>query len=243
MKMTRILLMSLALLLALAVCIGCKPADDIQNIPTPKPADSGIVVRNEVTVNEHVIEVQGYGQVMAVPDYATITLGVQGSADTAEQASALCTENRLSVYEALLLIGVHEGDIVAAGIAITANTRESDGAVIGYVAADTLTIIALDIATANSVMSVAIDAGASDIHGITYSLTDATPSYQAALENAMSDAFTKATVLADAAGVTLGAVIGVSETPHDDSTLVGIGFETSPIAVSASVTVRYLIRG
>lgn len=243
MKLTRIIFTTLALLLAVAACVGCKAADDIQNIPTPKPNNTGIVVRNEVNINEHVIEVQGYGQVMATPDYATITLGVQGAAETAEQASALCTENRLSVYEALLLSGVLEDDIIAAGISITANTRESDGSVTGYVATDTLTIIALDVATANSVMSVAIDAGASDIHGITYSLTDATPSYQAALEDAMRDALTKATVLSEAAGVTLGMVIGVVESPHDGATLVGVDSESSPIAVSASVTVRYLIRG
>lgn len=242
MKKTRFLLMALALLTASAG-IGCKAADDIQNIPTPKPSDNGVVVRNEVNVIEHVIEVQGYAQVMAPPDYATITLGVQGSSDTAEQASLLCTENRLSVYEALLLTGVREGDIVAAGISITANTRESDGSVVGYVATDTLTIIAPDIATANSVMSVAIDAGASNIHGITYSLTDATPSYQAALENAMSDALTKATVLAEAAGVTLGAVVGVEESPHDGSSLIGVDSESSSIAIAAGVTVRYLIRG
>ena len=235
----------LPVLLSGALCIlcafGCKAEDDIQPIPTPAPQAPDVVVNQELLPPEHSIFVTGYGKVIATPDYATITLGVQGSAETAEQASALCVEHLNSVNAALLAFGVRIRDITAAGISITANLRESDGAVLGYTATDTITIIAHDVATANGVMSGAIDAGASAIYGITYSLTDAKPVYQQAREAAMDDALQKAQVLAEAGGATLGAVIGVEETPSDSSKLVGVDSETSSIVITAQVSVQYLI--
>lgn len=231
----------IALVCILLVCAGCKAEDDIKPIITPRPNAPEVVVNHELVPPEHIIEVNGYGEVIATPDYATIMLGVQGTGETAEQASALCGENLQSAIDSIVALGVRTEDITTAGISITANTRESDGAVLGYVAADTITIIARDVAGANSLMSTVIDAGASDIHGITYSLTDAGPAYQAALEAAMADALTKATVLSTAGGVELGTVIGVTESPHDESKLIGVDFESSAIAVSAGVTVQYRI--
>ena len=239
--MKRYLLPVLFALVAFACAFGCKAEDDIGPIPTPVPASPDVVVNQELVPPEHTIEVTGYAKVSATPDYATITLGVQGSAETAEQASALCTEHLTSVNEALLALGVRIKDITAAGISIAANVRESDGTVLGYTATDTITIIAHDVATANGVMSGAIDAGASAIYGITYSLTDAKPVYQEALEAAMDDALLKAQVLAEAGGATLGAVIGVEETPSDSSKLVGVDSETSSIVITAQVSVQYLI--
>ncbi len=239
--MKKTISLCLCVLMAFLICMGCKAEDDIKPIATPAPNSPEVVVNHELVPPEHSITVNGYGQVNAAPDYATITLGVQGSADTAEQASALCTENRQSACDAIADLGVSAGNIMTAGISIVANTRESDGAVLGYVASDTITIIAWDVAGANSLMSAAIDAGASEIHGITYSLTDSGPAYQEALEAAMADALTKATILAGAGSVTLGAVIGVTESPYDDSKLIGVDFESSDIAVSATVTVVYII--
>lgn len=241
MKIARILLSAAVIVSVAALCAGCKAEDDIQPTATPKPKGPDVVVNNEIDFNEHVIEVWGYGTVIAAPDYCTIKLGVRGEADTAEQARELCEENYQNMYDALLQLGVRAKDIAAAGIFITANTRESDGVVLGYVATDTVTISAQDLAAANNVMSAAIDAGASDIHGTTYWLTDVTTAYQEALNKAMADALQKAAVLAEAAGVTLGQPIGIVEAPNDDSALIGVGFDTSAIAVPASVNVRYLI--
>jgi len=221
--------------------MACKEEEDIKPIFTPPPNTTGVVINQEVLAPEHIIIVHGYGEVMATPDYATITLGVQGYADSAEHASALCDESQQSVIDALLQSGVRKSDIVAAGIIITPNVREADDVILGYLATDILTITARDVANAIGVMSLAIDAGASTVHGTTYSLKDAGPAYQAALEAAMDDSLAKATIIANAAGLTLGAVVGVVESPHDESKLIGVDFESSSIAVSASVSVQYLI--
>lgn len=234
-------LVLLAALLALLALGGCKAAEEIVPGPTPKPATPQVIVNHELVPNEHIITVSGRGEAIVSPDFATLTLNVQNTADTAEQANASCEENLDSVYEVALSLGVLRGDITDTGISITAQQRESDGAITGYLAAATITIIANDLTTASSVMSGIIDTSAGELKSITYGITDASAAYQEALLAAMEDARLKATSIAGAAGASLGAVVGVEESSGDDSTLVGVDFESSAIAVPARVTVSFLI--
>lgn len=220
---------------------GCKAAEEIVPGPTPRPASPQVIVNHELVPNEHIITVTGYGEVIVQPDFATLTLNVQSTEGTAEQANALCEERLKSVYEVAATFDVRGNDITDAGINITAQQRESDGAITGYLATATVTIIAKDLTTANSVMSGMIDASVGELKSITYGITDATTAYQEALLAAMADAHAKAVSIAEAGGVTLGTVANVVEASTDDSMLVGVDFETSAIAVPARVTVGYLI--
>lgn len=226
----------------LAGSLGCKAQEEITPGPTPKQTGPDVIVNNADLPPEHIIEVAGYGEVIADPDYATLTFSVSGAASTAEEASALCETNLQSLYDVAIPLGVRRVDIKATGAAITAQVRESDGAITGYSAVNTVTITASDVSTANTVVSGIVDASVSELKSVTYSITDTTAAYQKALVSAMEDAASKAGTVAEAAGVQLGAVIGVAETPSDDSKLVGVDFETSDIAVPAWVTVRYLIK-
>lgn len=234
----------LALLLAAAVCgllFGCKAAEEIKPAPTPKAVPPEVVVNHELVPNEHCISVTGYGEVIADPDYATLTLGVQGAAETAEQASVICEENLKSVYDVAISLGVERREMKDAGVTITAQQRESDSVITGYLATATITITANDVSAANSVMTGIVDASVGELKSITYSITDTTAAYNEALINAMDDARVKAETLAAASEVMLGKVIGVEETPSNDDEIVGVDFETSAIAVPARVTVTYLI--
>lgn len=239
--MRRRRLVILGAMAALALLAGCKAAEEIVPGPTPRPVAPQVVVNHELVPNEHIITVTGYGEVIAAPDFATLTLSVQNTAATAEQANVLCEENLKNAYAVATSLGVSNINVTDTGINITAQQRESDGAITGYLAAASVTIVASDITTANSVMSAIIDASVGELHGITYGITDASSAYREALLAAMTDARTKAESIAEAGSVTLGAVIGVTETPSDDNALVGVDFETSAIAVPARVTVSYLI--
>ena len=234
----------LALMMAAAIaCLlfGCKAEEEIKPAPTPKAVSPEVVVNHELEPNEHIKSVTGYGEVIADPDYATLTLGVQGAAETAEQASVICEENLKSVYDVAVSLGVERKDMKDAGVTITAQQRESDGVITGYLATATITIIANDIRAANSVMTGIVDASVGELKSITYSITDTTAAYNEALINALDDARVKAETLATASGVTLGKVIGVVETPGSDNEIAGVDFESSAIAVPARVTVAYLI--
>ena len=221
--------------------LGCKAQEDITNVPTPKPETQRIVINHELEAPEHTVTVSGFGEVIAAPDFATIMLGVQTTGDTAENASALCAERMQSVIDAAIGLGVRPSDVTTAGIDISTQVKESDNSIIGYTAKESITIIARNVSLANSIMSTAIDAGASEIDSITYSITDTSAAYRRALAAAMEDAASKAAAIAESSGLVLGVITAVEEAPYDDNKLIGVTFESSAIAVSAGVTVTYKI--
>ena len=237
-------------LIAFALCatgamflagLGCKPTEEITNVPTPKAETQRIVINHELEAPEHTMTVTGYGEVIAAPDFATIMLGVQTTSDTAENASMQCAERMQSVVDAAVGLGLRRADITTTGIDIVAEIKEPEAEITGYTARESITIIARNVTLANSIMSTAIDAGASEIYSITYSITDTSSAYRRALAVAMEDASTKAAAIAESGSIVLGPIIGVEEAPYDDNKLIGVTFESSAIAVSAEVTVTYKI--
>lgn len=229
-----------AVLALLSVSLGCKATEDITPAPTAKPEVPNVVVTNQQLPPEHSIEVQGRGAVAATPDQSTITIGVQGEGETAEEATQVCEETAQGVRDIAAAQGVLPRDVSASGVALSTKQRESDGAITGYVAVDTITIVTSDVGAANAILSAIIDAGITESYEVLYSLTDASSAYREALAAAMADALDRATALAEASGVTLGAVVGVAEKPVEDP-LTSVASESSTIQVSAEVTVRYLI--
>lgn len=227
-----------AVLLAAA---GCKSQEEIVNVPTPKPEKQTVVVNNEAAEAEHWIEVSGTGEIMASPDFATITLGVTTSGETAELASAACQAQTAKAVEAAHALNMEQLEITQRGVELEAKQKEGSTTVTRYEAADVITVVLQRVAQAETVLTALMQAGDFEFCGITYSITDASEAYRRALAAATEDAYAKATVLAEATGVTLGRVVGVVETDYDDTAFAGKSFESSAIAVSAHVTVRYLI--
>ena len=225
----------------LALFTGCKAEEEIKPLPTPQPAGPDVIVSNQQVPPEHTVEVTGYGEFIATPDYATITLSVQGSAEAVEAASAICETNKKSVLDVAVSLGVRRTDIKDAGATITPQQRESDGAILGYTASELIIITAHDVKTANTVVSGIIDASLCELKSVTYSLLDSSAAYREAMAEAMADALQKAEALAEAGGVTVGAVVSAVEIEREDSNLSGMAFESSAIAVPAAVRVQYLI--
>lgn len=237
----KIAALALLLLVVLIAVVGCKDQEDIQNVPTPRVDTQTIILKQDWPQAERTIEVAGSGEVIAKPDFATVRVGVSMTGETAESASALCRELLQEIYDTALAFEVHRTDISTTGIEIEARPPESgDGA---YLAKDTITVIVRDVDNTNSILTAVIDAGASETFAVTYSITEASTAYRAALTAAMADAHEKASVLAEAAQVTLKSVISVVEQPYDESKLIGVDFESSAIAVTAAVVVTYLIGG
>lgn len=228
------------LLLLVAALAGCKEEGDITPGPTAKPEQPTVIVNNEAVIAEHTISVNGYGEVIAAPDFSTITIVVVGSSETAEEAAAMCETLTQQVKDIATEQGVLPKSFSAAGVTLSTNQRESDGAITGYVARDTITITLNDVSKVNTVLSPIIDAGITESYEATYSLLDASAAYGGALAAAMQDAGEKAAAIAAAGGVTLGTVVSVLEAPVEDN-LVGVAFKSSAIAVSANLTVTYSV--
>ncbi len=220
--------------------LACKAEDDITPGPTAQPNEPDVIVNNEAAPVEHTIIVSGDGEVIAAPDFSTITIVVQGSSETSEEAALKCENLTAQVQEIAAAQGVLAKNLTTAGVTLSSHQRESDGAITGYVATDTITIITIDVSKVNAILSPIIDARITESYEVTYSLTDASSAYNEALAAAMADAYEKANAIANAGGVAIDTIVSVEETPGEDQ-LVGVAFESSAIAVNAKVTVTYLI--
>ncbi len=234
--------MSLALIALLMLSLAaCKEEGDITPGPTAKPEQPTVIVNNESPKEDHTVVVSGYGVVTVEPDFATINIITAGSSPTAEEAAALCATATQQVRDTAGTQNVLSRNVTTSGVTLSTTTRESDGAVIGYTARQTITIIESDISRVNTILSPIIDAKILESYEVTYSLLDASSAYSGALAAAVADAKAKAEAIAKAGGVALDAMLTVSEAPVENQ-LVGIAFKSSSIEVEANLTVTFSVK-
>ena len=229
---------SAALVLSLA---ACKEEGDITPGPTAKPEQPTVIVNNEAIPPDHTIMVSGYGVVIAEPDLASITIVTAGASATSEEAAALCETATQQVKDTAAEQNVLTIDLTTSGVTISSTLRESDGAVTGYTARQTITIFESDISRVNTILSPIIDAKIIESYEVTYSLLDASAAYAGALAAAVTDAKEKAEAIAAAGEVALDEIILVTEAPVENQ-LVGVAFKSSSIEVEANLTVTFSVK-
>ena len=81
------------------------------------------------------------GEVIAEPDFSTISIVSMGESATSEEAAANCAAVTQQVKDIAGEQSVLTKYLTTSGVTLSTNTRESDGAVTGYVARETITII------------------------------------------------------------------------------------------------------
>ena len=84
-------------------------------------------------------------------------------------------------------------------------------AIVGYRASNRVTIRVRDVTKVASMIDVLVGAGANEIGGINFVVSQASKLLDEAREQAIADARRKAQIYAKAAGVTLGEPIAISE--------------------------------
>lgn len=163
------------------------------------------------------IWVTGQGEVMAVPDIAELSLGVEAQADTVSEAQAQATEAMGQVMQALQDNGVAEKDIQTQRFNIYPMTRwieEKDKEeIIGYRVTNIVLAKIREVDTAGDVIDAVAEAGGDlvRIQGISFTIDDPSRYYEEARVKAVKDAKGKASQLANLAGVRLGEPIYISE--------------------------------
>ena len=240
-KTIRLILCAAVIVLMLGTLAACKEQSEITPGPTAKPEQPTVIVNNEAVEPDHTIVVSGYGEVIAEPDFATINIVTVGASTTSEEASSLCEAMTAQVKEIAGTQNVLSKNLTVSGVTLSSTTRESDGAVTGYTARQTITIIETNVARVNTILSPIIDARITESYEVTYSLTDASSAYAGALAAAIADAREKAEAIALASNVAIDEVLLVTEAPLENQ-LVGVAFKSSSIAVDANLTVTYTIK-
>jgi uncharacterized protein YggE len=162
------------------------------------------------------ISVTGEATVSVPPDLAQIDGGVTSEAKTAREASAANNTAMAKVLQALKAAGVEEKDIQTSRLSLQpqnagAQYRSGPATITGYLASNRVTIRVRDVTKVATMIDTLVGAGANDIGGIHFMVSQASKLLDEAREQAVADARRKAEIYAKAAGVTLGAPLSISE--------------------------------
>ena len=160
------------------------------------------------------ISVTGEATVSVPPDLAQIDGGVTSEAKTAREASDANNAAMGKVLLALKGAGIDEKDIQTSRLSLqpqNAPNRTGPPPIVGYRASNRVTIRLRDVTKVASVIDTLVGAGANDIGGINFMVSQASKLLDEAREQAIADARRKAEIYAKAAGVTLGAPLSISE--------------------------------
>jgi len=161
------------------------------------------------------ISVVGEGAVMAVPDIAYATIGVETISDTVKLAANENARVMTAVTKALVAQGIAEADIQTSNLSVYSERLPAAGenatGRLVYHVSNSAQITIRKLGQVSAVLDAAIEAGANSIGGVYFEIADPKPLVAQAREKAMADALAKATDLARLANAQLGAIMHVSE--------------------------------
>ena len=187
-----------------------KPAVQAQ---TPAPA--------EVKYNPaQTITVVGQGSVRVVPNVAQITIGVETTAGTVADGSTENQAKMKAILASLKAAGIPEKDIQTSSYSISVNrppevpvssTGSTGVTSTTYTVSNMVTVTIRDLTLVSDVIDAAVEAGANNIWGISFTVDKPDVALADARAKAVADAKSRAEALAELGGVQLGPVMAMSE--------------------------------
>ena len=203
------------------------------------------------------IVVQGQGSVEQAPDMATITLGSQFAAKQADDALDQVSEATATVLATLTELGVEAKDVQTSGLYLNpvwddSYNRHGGRNIRGYSAGNTVHIRVRDLDKLGGLLDQVVEDGANTFNGLSFGLQDSTDAKNEARRRAVADARAKAELYAEAAGVSLGKIIeltdGVTSSPQPvfmgRSAMVmsdAVPIAEGEVSTSARVTITFEI--
>jgi hypothetical protein len=163
---------------------------------------------------ERYISVTGEGEVHVVPNLAIIHAGVTTQGKTARTASDANGTAMAKVIAALKASGIAERDVQTSQFSIRPlfdSRRDGDNRITGFQATNRVSAKVRDITKVAAVLDQVISAGANDLSGIEFTVSEHSKLLDRARSDAVADARRKAELLAKAAGVKLGPAMAVVE--------------------------------
>lgn len=228
------------------------------------------------------IEVSGSGKAQAKPDTAQFNVGVEEYALTAEEAQNAANLAANAIAEAVKGKGVKPEDVQTSGVSLWAEEvpEEQGGVSIDpngtapqypvnspnpedlsiepsaiYKASVNMSVKTNDIDGIGALMTAATQAGANQIYGLSFSLSDDSAAYAQAVTAALENAKSKAEHIAAQTGSALGIIWEVTEQGYSSPVMykeaamrgagatasqdVALNVEAGMLDVTASVVVKY----
>jgi uncharacterized protein len=238
----------MARVLAPAACaLMATGAASAQQLPQPPPQ----------------LMVTGTSEAQAVPDVATVSVGVVRQGPNAQEAQSQVNQVATAIIEAITRLGIQRAQIRTQQITLTPiyapqpprpqPQQVEEPRIIGYRAANVISVRIEDLTRIGPVIDAALGAGANQLQGVAFGLRNDLPARQAALRQAAQEARQKAATLAEAMGVQLGEVLEIAEggvgirsqvyaaEAMDFRMAAATPVEPGELTIHASVSVRYRI--
>jgi len=172
---------------------------------------------SDVSALPRTITVVGIGRVTLVPDIAKINVGAQASAGTVAEAKAEVDRQMAAIVSVLKEMGIADKDIQTSQYSIyyqqepvlrEGGTSDTQGA---YHVSNMLDVTVRDVEKAGDVLDAVVEAGANQVYGVSFTVSDDAKWQSQARANAMADAKARALELAGLAEIGLGQVLTISE--------------------------------
>lgn len=206
----------------------------------------------------NVITVTGTAEVFATPDEATVRLGIQQQAGTAQEAQNEANAVIQKLLTSLKSLGIQKENIQTSRMALNpvySNPRAGETMrITGYQAQDVLAVRLTNFDLVGKVIDSGVTAGVNNVEGIDFRLRNSRGPRAAAYKDAVADARSKADAIAEAMGVKISGVYDVrADTGFTPAPRMMGGFEradmmaaAAPVEpgqmeVSVTVTIRYRI--
>lgn len=189
-------------ILAMAAC-GSLPAEAPAQV---RPGES--VAGDDDTPRIHV---DATAIVKRAPDRAVISLAVESTAPTADEASGRNAEIMAEVLEALRGLGIDDRDIQTRRLDLSprydTSRDRAEPRITGYVARNQVSVATNDVEQVGAIVDAGVGAGANRVSGINFELQDPESAHHEALQEAVRRARREAEVAVGAVGGTLGPVL------------------------------------
>jgi uncharacterized protein YggE len=211
----------------LLTVVACSP-----NAGTPGQAQSG---------SQGGITVVGTGEAFGAPDTAEVQLGADTFAPTVAEATSQNEALVEAIMAALAAQGIESKDIRTSNYSLWAEQvygeRGPEG-IAGYRVSNLVTVTIRDINAVSGVIGAVTEAGANNIHGVSFRVADPAGLEDEARAAAITNARARAESLAELSGVTLGEIVTVSEVVTQPGIPLarGMGGGAMEEAASASIS-------
>lgn len=189
-------------------------------ITVPLAIPSHSVFAHEAKIERNIISVSGTAKANVAPDLAILNLGVLRHAKTAREALDANNAAMKEVLAAMKKAGIEDRDLQTSNFSIRPrynHHRPKKGeiqkppTIVGYNVSNNLTVRVRDLSKVGDVLDVSVTLGVNNGGNINFTNEDPKAAISIARGKAMKDALTKATILTNAAGVKLGAIISINE--------------------------------
>lgn len=164
---------------------------------------------------ERQITIEGSGKVTAIPDIATITIGIDSKGENVTEVQSQNSEQHNALVDSLKKLGIDEKDMKTTSYNVYENQKYNPATSVyesnGWVVSQRLELKIRNLENLAKAIEVAGQGGANSISGPSFTIDDLTNIKDEARDKAIADSNKKAEIIADQLDVKLGKIIGYSE--------------------------------